>query len=283
MERLQLRTIISSVIAFFVALFVLPLIWLIYVSEFEETVIKTVTFGDSGYELTIREIGDPGWPFGPDRCRLDFKQGREMVSALRIGVSNDGAPARSGNFRVHWFTDFVRVVVRAEEQPMTLYDLYYDGTTEETVLWSAERTKELTDAREKVAKILDLELPSDGCDSIGKDTYSPYHSCGKAIFSVDFHGSNTVQEQIGAKGTWHPLPMPEEFRSLAAEIGVDWGGDTDEEIGEGYWFFLDRHEDAADHYDFYAALNREEMHCIAAVYSEQYQSLILLQYDSRNE
>lgn len=251
--------------------------YLLYLVEWQENEIGSYTFGDTGYELTILQIGDPDWPFGYAHCRMDFTRGEEIVSAQCVDIDNDGAPAASGNFHVHWFADFVRVVVTRRGQIRELCDLYYDGKTEVTepeILYRTEKEDEET-ACDKAAGILDLEFPSDARGEYAYDGRKKWLASKNVLIRIDLYGDETVRQQIEEKGTWKPLPMPEDFRTLTEMVGDGWCGETDEDIGDGYWFFLDRHKDAVDRGDPHAAIGREELDFIAAVYFERYKTIVL--------
>lgn len=280
--------VLIAVLSIAAALIVIPAAGFVYVTRYAEREIETVTLADSGYRLTIREIGEPDWPFGAAHCRFDLRDGEETVTKLRFDIYDDGCSSGPGNFHVHWFADFVRIVVTASEQPDTLYDLYYDGGTEITVSeipWeradamATERKREKTTAaREKVAKVLDLNLPSDGEVQYNDDTHDGFHHDGKTYIQIRFPDGDAVLEQIRAKGSWTALPLPEDLRTLG-KYALD-SISTDEELGAGYWFFLDRHSEAADRQDYCAALGRESFNYILAFYSIGEETLCFCQADS---
>lgn len=268
-------------------LFVISIGYFIYEVSWKETEIGTYAFGDTAYELRICEIGEADWPFGYAHCRMDFKKGKELVSSTKVDINNDGMAAHSGNFHVHWFESFIRVMVTNRGGINLLYDLYYDGTIEKTSYWpsantirqyAVDETAAGNTSLDKAACILNLELPEQASAHY-TDTRIK-NGAGRSIeITVDLYGGGTVQEQIEEKGTWNKLPMPEDFRALTEMAGAEWS-DTDEELGEGYWYFFDRHKEASDRGDFYAAMDRDEQDFIAAVYLKQYGFLALYIYAS---
>lgn len=285
--------VLIAVLSIAAALIVIPAAGFVYVTRYAEREIETVTLADSGYRLTVCEIGEPDWPFGAAHCCFDLRDGEETVTKLKFDVHDDGGSPSPGNFHVHWFTNFVRIVVTASEQPDTLYDLYYDGSaeinesrvlTETEEEAAAKKEKEDRAARRKVSRILDLNLPSDSEVQRNIDTHGGFHGDGTTYIQIRFPEGGAVLEQIEADQDWIALPMPWDVRMLARWVEEDKACGvllpTDEELGEGYWFFLDRNSEAVDRRDYSAARQRFSVNFILAFYSIGEETLCFCQADS---
>lgn len=282
--------VLIAVLSIAAALIVIPAAGFVYVTRYAEREIETVTLADSGYRLTVCEIGEPDWPFGAAHCRFVLWDGERAVTKLKLDIHDDGCSPGPGNFHVYWFTDFVRVVVTASEQPDTLYDLYYDGSaeinasrvlTETEEEAAAKKEKEDRAARRKVSRVLDLDLPPDSEVQRSTDTHGGFLGDGTTYIQIRFPEGGAVLEQIEADPDWIALPMPWEVRMLARYVeGWDVLLPTDEELGEGYWFFLDRHSEAVDRRDYSAARQRFSVNFILAFYSIGEETLCFCQVDT---
>lgn len=264
-----------------------PVIGLAYQVWFQENRIETYLSADRAYELAVCQIGAPDWPFGAAHCRFELRSGGRTISKLRFDVHDDGMSARPKHFHVHWFPDFVRVVVTASEQPDALYDLYYDGNTEVTVQHPAAKTAETYAAEKKMARdaaikqvsrVLELDIPAGGEVQYNLNTHNGFHGDGKTYIQIRFRDGGPILEQLEARSDWRSLPLPEELR-LLGEYARD-SLATDEELGEGYWFFLDRHSEAVDRRDYSAARQRFSVNFILAFYSVGEETLCFCQMDS---
>ena len=107
-----------------------------YKTEMELTPVITAVSPNGEAEMTIYQVGEPAWPFGPTDCRFDLRYGNKRVIKYSFSIHNDGAPAFENNFTISWHDDHVQVMVSAEEQFDVNYYLFYDGTVEESMeLW----------------------------------------------------------------------------------------------------------------------------------------------------
>lgn len=101
-----------------------------YRTSYAKTEVETLFSIDGEYKLVIYEIGEPDWPFGSTHCRFILYENNKKINKMDFLIKNDGASAHSENFKVHWETDNVRIMVCGAEQDDILYYLYFDGNTD---------------------------------------------------------------------------------------------------------------------------------------------------------
>lgn len=101
-----------------------------YITELELTPVVTEKSPDGEAELTVFQVGEPTWPFGPTDCRFDLHVGSKRVIKYPFSIHNDGVPAFESNFSITWLEDRVEILVSAEEQYDVTYFLFFDGTVD---------------------------------------------------------------------------------------------------------------------------------------------------------
>lgn len=99
-----------------------------YRVSFAKTEIITSAANNEPYTLTIYQIGEPDWPFGPTHCRFDLRNGSKRIIKHPFSIRNDGCSAHASNFTIVWSADSAAITVSGEEQPDQTYILCYDGT-----------------------------------------------------------------------------------------------------------------------------------------------------------
>ena len=87
----------------------------VYVTEYQPHEVASYASGDSAHRLVIKQIGDPGFPFGDAKCRVVLTDGERQIGKAEVMIPNDGASARPDNFTVSWMADRVCVVARGDE------------------------------------------------------------------------------------------------------------------------------------------------------------------------
>ncbi len=122
-------------------------------------------------------------------------------------------------------------------------------------------------ARKKVSRELGLDVPDSGEVQRRDDTHGGFHNDGETYIQIRFNEDDrTVLEQIEASAEWTALPLPAELRTLAGYMNEVWLP-TDEELGEGYYWFRDRHSEAEDRSDYSAVRGRYSYNFSLAFYS----------------
>ena len=87
---------------------------------------ETVDVKENGeYAVYLQTLGSPGWPFGPQDCRIVLKKGGKTVCKENFTVHNDGKSLNGGNWSVSWDGSGVTVIISGEEQPDELIRLEY--------------------------------------------------------------------------------------------------------------------------------------------------------------
>ena len=82
------------------------------------------------YTVTMYQVGEPGWPFGPVSGEFVLRKEDEKINTYSFSVSNDGGSLTSGNAVFQWKDDCVKIRVCGEEQEDMLYTLGFDGTSD---------------------------------------------------------------------------------------------------------------------------------------------------------
>lgn len=122
-------------------------------------------------------------------------------------------------------------------------------------------------ARKKAGRELGLDIPDSGEVQRRDDTHGGFHNDGETYIQIRFNEDDrVVLEQIEANSGWTALPLPAELRTLGEYMNEVWLP-TDEELGEGYYWFRDRHNEAEDRSDYSAALGRYSYNFSLAFYS----------------
>ena len=105
-----------------------------YETSYKKTIRDTTVSPDGVYELTLIEIGEPVWPFGPASGRLVLNEGDTTISQTDFELRNDGCSIGSNDWTVTWNEDRVEVILSGEEQFDEQLLLYFDGTTQRQTL-----------------------------------------------------------------------------------------------------------------------------------------------------
>ncbi|MBQ6654620.1 MAG: hypothetical protein IJM79_03755 [Erysipelotrichaceae bacterium] len=115
-------SVILPVMGSLLLVVVLAIGFLIYKTEYARTLIGTYDNGNR--QLTISEIGEPGFPFGSSQCRLVLNEGGRLADSMDFSVANDGKRLSEEAFEVSWLANGVSVTVHGEEQEDRTYVLY---------------------------------------------------------------------------------------------------------------------------------------------------------------
>lgn len=132
-----------------------------------------------------------------------------------------------------------------------------------------EQTEQELDAkaRKKAGRELGLDIPDSGEVQRRDDTHGGFHNDGETYIQIRFNEDDrVVLEQIEASSEWTALPLPAELRTLGELMNEVWLP-TDEELGEGYYWFRDRHSEAEDRSDYSAVRGRYSYNFTLAFYS----------------
>lgn len=105
-----------------------------YETNYKKTIRDTTVSPDGVYELTLIEIGEPVWPFGPASGRLVLNEGDTTISQTDFELRNDGCSIGSNDWTVTWNEDHAEVILSGEEQFDEQLLLYFDGTTQRQTL-----------------------------------------------------------------------------------------------------------------------------------------------------
>lgn len=101
--------------------------FLLYEFSFKRMQILKESKGS--YTLTMYQVGEPGWPFGPVNGEFVLHKGGKKVNTCSFSVSNDGGGLTSGSAVFKWEDDCIKILVSGEEQEDMLYTLGFDGTS----------------------------------------------------------------------------------------------------------------------------------------------------------
>lgn len=103
----------------------------IYMIEYHvETVAKESYYE---YEVVMQSVGAPLF-FSSADGRLLLKKNDTIINKMDFTLSDDGGSIREDVWSVSWYKDHVGVVIQGTEQDDTLYNLYYNGKTNSSVV-----------------------------------------------------------------------------------------------------------------------------------------------------
>ena len=145
---------VVCLIGVLIALILMPVGCLHYEINYKKTIRDKSLSADKVYELTLIEIGEPVWPFGPAAGRLVLKEGDTTISQTDFELRNDGCSIGSNDWTVTWNEDHAEVILSGEEQFDEQILLYFDGTTQRQTL--TDETEQ-TEAQPEV-EILELDI-----------------------------------------------------------------------------------------------------------------------------
>ena len=139
------------------------------------------------------------------------------------------------------------------------------------------------DAQKQAGRALGIKLDVLAGGTVENNISSyGFHGDGKMYIQIRFEDDSAILRELEEKKSWNPAPVPEDLRTLLNYVkGLDSIQlPSDEEIGEGYFYFQDRHSDAVDRQDYRAALERYSENFTAAVYSIARKTLWYCKFDS---
>lgn len=103
----------------------------IYMIEYHVATVDKKSY--NGYEVVMQSVGAPLF-FSSADGRLLLKKNDTIINKTDFVLSDDGGSIRDDIWSVSWYKDHVGVVIRGTEQDDTLYNLYYNGKTNSSVV-----------------------------------------------------------------------------------------------------------------------------------------------------
>lgn len=103
----------------------------IYMIEYHVATVDKKSY--NGYEVVMQSVGAPLF-FSSADGRLLLKKNDTIINKTDFVLSDDGGSIRDDVWSVSWYKDRVGVVIRGTEQDDTLYNLYYNGKTNSSVV-----------------------------------------------------------------------------------------------------------------------------------------------------
>ncbi len=110
-----------------------------------------------------------------------------------------------------------------------------------------------------------------------EDTYGEFHGDGYSVTIVQY-SDGSVCEEMEESEYWHSLPLPENLQTFVYQPYDD--GISIPEVKNGYYYFYDRHPEAANPYDDAELLNRYSLNFTFAIYDLDSNILYLCRYDT---
>ena len=98
-----------------------------------------------------------------------------------------------------------------------------------------------------------------------KDTHGGFHGDGSSLYIYQFTDSS-MEPEMEESEYWKSLPFSEAVSNLINNSIGDECAEAIPEIDNGYYFFYDRHAEAADPYDESELWNRASINCTVALY-----------------
>lgn len=106
---------------------------ILYSARYKRNIVDTVQSPDGVYEVALRSIGEPQFPFGSAPGALVLGSKEDIISKADFKIANDGGPIREYDWNVTWYEDSVEIILSGEEQKDERITMYYDGQVER--LW----------------------------------------------------------------------------------------------------------------------------------------------------
>lgn len=103
----------------------------IYMIEYHVATVDKKSY--NGYEVIMQSVGSPLF-FSSADGRLLLKKNGKTINKTDFVLSDDGGSIRKKVWSVSWYKDHVSVVIRGSEQDDMLYNLYYNGKTNSSVV-----------------------------------------------------------------------------------------------------------------------------------------------------
>lgn len=105
--------------------------WFVYVTEYRAVPAAEYVSPDGAWRVSVYMIGEPDFPFGPVKCRMDLLNGGKKISSAEAEVKNDGAKAGEENFEVLFTDEGAYITVKGDEMDDIHIIMYYDSEVEE--------------------------------------------------------------------------------------------------------------------------------------------------------
>ena len=159
-----------------------------YIANCKNTLRDTSISPDGKYELTLMEIGEPAWPFGPASGRLILNEGNTQISQTSFTLANDGCSISSNDWAVTWNEDHVKVILSGEEQYDEQFLLYFDGTVDSETLYEKAETGVAEQQYPIILEIKTLEN-KDGQTTFSisiDDFIASYNSLYRPVYATDY-------------------------------------------------------------------------------------------------
>ena len=117
MKKIE-KLLIISVVLLLTILF-LKIGMFIYNIEFKPAVITTIYNENNDYKIVFNSIGEPGWPFGPEKVKVIlYDDNDKRINSYNTKIFNDGGKSDKSNIIVIWFDDRAKIILSGEEQKM---------------------------------------------------------------------------------------------------------------------------------------------------------------------
>ena len=97
----------------------------IYTIEFKQTNIETIISEKYNYAVEFKSIGEPAWPFGPQKVKVNVYKNNKKIKTYNRKIFNDGAQCNKENFMVIWLNDRMKIVLSGDEQEEEIIEYEY--------------------------------------------------------------------------------------------------------------------------------------------------------------
>ena len=111
-----------------------------------------------------------------------------------------------------------------------------------------------------------------------EDNHGGFHGDGFSLLIADYSNDTSVLEAIATSEIWHQLPLSENLATFVYQPYDD--ALMIPQIENGYYYFYDRHNEAADPFDGSELLKRYSFNFTLAIYDSDANMLYLCEYDT---
>lgn len=111
------------------------------------------------------------------------------------------------------------------------------------------------------------------------DTHGGFHGDGSSLHVYQYTDSS-MEPEMEESRMWKKLPLSEGISDLINNSIGDECAEAIPDVTNGYYFFYDRHKDAADPYDESELWNRNSINCTVAIYDADEDIMYIFKKDT---
>lgn len=143
--------------------------------------------------------------------------------------------------------------------------------------------------QKEISHALGIDI-SNGTVETYNDSHGGFHGDGTSYASIRFP-DDSIAKKLSESNAWKPLPLSENLSVLiygnttksghtGSYLTDKDGKDTFPEVKNGYYYFIDRHDQSTDSYDDTNILDRYSFNFTIAIYDTDTDTLYFAELDT---